>query len=160
MRYRLPIWRNGWISELSKPVDWFHFQSNVCLSQCNYHSTVNLFWRSTQNKLVQLALYFDKFGLRSISLKGVLRIQFQKIYACENDSRLLRQIQLTFKSCIIDYRFDGMAEFLNCLTPLVLFIFNQMFVNIQMQLPFHCKFHVLKKYILKLNRYITRICFD
>ena len=87
----LPIWRNGWISELSKPVDWFHFQSNVCLSQCYYHSTVNLF-------------------LRSISLKAVLRIQFQKIFAC-------------------DYRCDG----IKCLF-------------IPMQLQFHCKFHVLKKY--------------
>ena len=77
---------------------------------------------------IQLALFFAKFGLRSISLKGVLIIQFQKIYACENDSRLHRQIQLTFKSCIIDYRFDGMAEFLNCLNPLIGFIFDQMFV--------------------------------
>ena len=49
MHHWLPIWRNGWISELSKPVDWFHFQSNVCLSQCNYHSIVNFtFWRSTR----------------------------------------------------------------------------------------------------------------
>ena len=77
---------------------------------------------------IQLAWYFAKFGLRSISLKGVLIIQFQKIYGCENDSRLLRQIQLTFKSCIIDYRFDGMAEFLNYLNPLIGFIFDQIFV--------------------------------
>ena len=27
-----------------------------------------------------------------------------------------------------DYRFDGMAEFLNCLNPLIGFIFNQIFV--------------------------------
>ena len=78
---------------------------------------------------IQFIWHFFPFGLRLISLKGLLSLCFLKFGQAKN-SKLFRKVQFTFKqspSCI-DYRFDGAAKLLNHLKPIVLLIFNSLFV--------------------------------
>ena len=79
---------------------------------------------------LHFAWHLFKFGLNSVSLKCVWRIKCLKIYECEKEARLFRQLQFTFKDhpCIIDYKFEGAAEFLNYLKPLVQIVFKSLFV--------------------------------